>query len=58
MLWSIYILGNFLAVGVMSLFHLAPTGRRCWGFFQENSYDYKRFVGLGALERPAFSMGI
>lgn len=45
MIWSLYIMGNFLAVGVLSLFQVAPVKRRCWGFFRENSFDYKRFVG-------------
>lgn len=31
----------------MSLFQVAPVKRRCWGLFREESFDYKRFVGLG-----------
>ena len=31
----------------MSLFQVAPVKRRCWGLFQEESFDYKRLVGLG-----------
>lgn len=30
----------------MSLFQVAPVKRRCWGLFREESFDYKRFVGL------------
>lgn len=41
-------MGNFLAVGGLSLFQVAPVKRRCWGFFRENSFDYKRFVGRAA----------
>ncbi|CAE7646273.1 KEA2 [Symbiodinium sp. CCMP2456] len=41
----VYAIGNFLAVGVMSIFYVAPLGRRCWGLFRVGSMGYKRFVG-------------
>mmetsp|Transcript_54915 Transcript_54915/g.128925 ORF Transcript_54915/g.128925 Transcript_54915/m.128925 type:complete len:594 (+) Transcript_54915:16-1797(+) len=41
----VYAIGNFLAVGVMSVFYVAPLGRRCWGLFRVGSMGYKRFVG-------------
>eukprot|EP00439_Symbiodinium_sp_Y106_P078888 s1758_g17.t1 len=43
----VYAIGNFLAVGVMSVFYVAPLGRRCWGLFRVGSMGYKRFVGPG-----------
>ena len=32
---------------VMSVFYVAPLGRRCWGLFRVGSMGYKRFVGPG-----------
>ena len=77
MIWSLYIMGNFLAVGVpqlqhasphprsasavhqvLSLFQVAPVKRRCWGFFRENSFDYKRFVGRAAHVSVVLSLSL
>ncbi|CAE7543828.1 KEA2 [Symbiodinium natans] len=41
----VYVIGNFLAVGAMSIFYIAPQGRRCWGLFRVGSMGYKRLVG-------------
>ncbi|CAJ1417007.1 unnamed protein product [Effrenium voratum] len=45
MIWCVYVIGNFLAVGAMSVFQIAPRGKRCCGLFRQQSYDYKRVVG-------------
>merc|ERR1719335_1723574 len=31
--WGIYVLGNFVGVALMTIFEVAPRGRRCWGIF-------------------------
>merc|ERR1719326_1040556 len=43
--WGIYVLGNFIGVGIMNIFEVAPRGRRCCGLFAEGSQTYKKIVG-------------
>lgn len=43
--WGIYVLGNFIGVGIMNVFEVAPRGRRCCGLFAEGSLGYKTLVG-------------